>query len=120
MIGGRVWLVRFRQVSPNLDRPPLATRRTLDPGSSPSAILAPAAILRGSANGTKRQQRPPLLPLQRAAGRDAASLCALCSGVMVAKLVMPDPNNDSREPRTYECAQCGHCRTYSVEGGSSD
>jgi hypothetical protein len=50
----------------------------------------------------------------------AASLCALCSGVMVAKLVVPDPNNDNWELRTYECAQCGHGRTYSVEGGSSD
>jgi hypothetical protein len=46
----------------------------------------------------------------------AASLCALCSGVMVATLVVPDPNNESWELRTYECAQCGHCRTYSVEG----
>ena len=46
----------------------------------------------------------------------AASLCALCSGEMVATLVVPDPNNGSWELRTYECAQCGHCRTYSVEG----
>jgi hypothetical protein len=37
----------------------------------------------------------------------AASLCALCSGVMVAKLVVPDPDDDNRKLRTYECAQCG-------------
>ena len=47
----------------------------------------------------------------------AASLCALCSGGMVATLVVPDPNNESWKLRTYECAQCGHCRTYSVEEG---
>ena len=49
----------------------------------------------------------------------AASLCALCSGAMIAKLVVQDPTNDSLELRTYECAGCGHQRTYSVEGGSS-
>jgi hypothetical protein len=50
----------------------------------------------------------------------AASLCALCSGVMVAKLAVPDPDNDNRKLRTYECAQCGYCRTYSVEEGRDD
>jgi hypothetical protein len=45
----------------------------------------------------------------------AASLCAVCSGVMVAKLVMPDPRDSTLELRTYVCAECGHSRTYSVD-----
>lgn len=45
----------------------------------------------------------------------AASLCAVCSGVMVAKLVMPDPRDSALELRTYVCAECGHSRTYSVD-----
>jgi hypothetical protein len=45
----------------------------------------------------------------------AASLCALCSGTMVGKLVAPDPNNETLELRTYVCAECGHHQTYSVD-----
>jgi hypothetical protein len=45
----------------------------------------------------------------------AASLCAVCSGVMVAKLVLPDPRDSALELRTYVCAECGHSRTYSVD-----
>jgi hypothetical protein len=45
----------------------------------------------------------------------AASLCAVCSGVMVAKLVVPDPRDSALELRTYVCAECGHSRTYSVD-----
>ena len=46
----------------------------------------------------------------------AASLCAVCSGVMVVKLVVPDPRDRALELRTYVCAECGHSRTYSVDG----
>jgi hypothetical protein len=49
----------------------------------------------------------------------AASLCAVCSGAMVLKLVKADPNNDALEFRTYVCAACGHSQTYSVNGGNS-
>jgi hypothetical protein len=45
----------------------------------------------------------------------AASLCAVCSGVMVAKLVVADPRDSALELRTYVCAECGHSRTYSVD-----
>jgi hypothetical protein len=45
----------------------------------------------------------------------AASLCAVCSGEMVVKLVAPDPRDGALELRTYACADCGHSRTYSVE-----
>jgi len=38
----------------------------------------------------------------------AASLCAVCSGVMVVKLVVPDPSDRALELRTYVCAECGH------------
>jgi hypothetical protein len=48
----------------------------------------------------------------------ASSLCALCSGTMLGRLIGPDPNNNSLELRTYECAECGHSRTYSVDAGS--
>ena len=74
----------------------------MDPGK----VLGSVFLLKGHLMATK----------ERLAAM-AASLCALCSGVMVATLVVPDPNNESGELRTYECAQCGHCRTYSVEGG---
>jgi hypothetical protein len=33
----------------------------------------------------------------------AASLCAVCSGVMVAKRVVPDPRDSALELRTYVC-----------------
>lgn len=49
----------------------------------------------------------------------AASLCALCSGAMVIKLIAPDPNDRALELRTYMCAECGHSQTYSVNGGGS-
>jgi hypothetical protein len=45
----------------------------------------------------------------------AASLCALCSGAMIIKHVVPDSADDRFELRTYECAECGHSQTYSVE-----
>ena len=44
----------------------------------------------------------------------AASLCAVCSGSMVIKLVEVDPSDGASELRTYVCAECGHRRTYSV------
>jgi hypothetical protein len=47
----------------------------------------------------------------------AASLCAVCSGAMVLKLVTPDPRDGALELRTYTCAECGHSGTYSVASG---
>jgi len=47
----------------------------------------------------------------------AAALCAVCAGAMVIKLVAPDPSDGALELRTYACAECGHSRTYSVNGG---
>jgi hypothetical protein len=49
----------------------------------------------------------------------AASLCAVCSGSMVIKLVEPDPGDGASELRTYVCAECGHRRTYSVAAGNN-
>jgi hypothetical protein len=49
----------------------------------------------------------------------AASLCAVCSGVMLVKLVVADPRDCTLQLRTYACAECGHSRTYSVDGGES-
>jgi hypothetical protein len=49
----------------------------------------------------------------------AASLCAVCSGSMVVRLVEADPSNGGSELRTYVCAECGHTRTYSVAAGNS-
>jgi len=49
----------------------------------------------------------------------AASLCAVCSGMMVVKAVSPDPSDGAMELRTYACAECGHSRTYSVASGDS-
>jgi hypothetical protein len=49
----------------------------------------------------------------------AGSLCAVCSGVMVIKVVAPDPRDDALQLRTYVCAECGPSRTYSVDGGES-
>jgi hypothetical protein len=48
----------------------------------------------------------------------AASICAVCSGSMVIKLVKADPSDDASELRTYVCAECGHTRTYSVAAGN--
>ena len=48
----------------------------------------------------------------------AASLCAVCSGPMVIKLVQVDPGDDASELRTYVCAECGHTRTYGVAAGN--
>jgi hypothetical protein len=48
----------------------------------------------------------------------AASLCAVCSGSMVPKLVRTDPSDDTFELRTYVCADCGHTRTYGVPAGN--
>jgi DNA-directed RNA polymerase subunit RPC12/RpoP len=42
----------------------------------------------------------------------AASLCAVCSGQMLAGLVTREGGS---ELRTYVCAECGHTRTYSVD-----
>jgi hypothetical protein len=49
----------------------------------------------------------------------AGSLCAVCSGVMEVKLVVPEPRDIALELRTYVCAECGHSRTYSVDGGET-
>ena len=38
---------------------------------------------------------------------------------MVVKLVETDPSNGALELRTYVCAECGHSRTYSVDGGET-
>ncbi len=48
----------------------------------------------------------------------AASLCAVCSGSMVPKLVRTDPSEHTSELRTYVCAECGHTRTYGVSAGN--
>ena len=47
----------------------------------------------------------------------AASHCAVCEGAMVIKLVETDPSDGALDLRTYVCAECGHSRTYSVDGG---
>jgi hypothetical protein len=49
----------------------------------------------------------------------AASLCAVCSGSMVVKLVEADPSDGASELRTYVCAVCGHSGTYSVPAGNN-
>jgi hypothetical protein len=49
----------------------------------------------------------------------AASLCAVCAGAMVIKLVETDPSDGALELRTYVCAECGHSGTYRVDGGDS-
>ena len=49
----------------------------------------------------------------------AASLCAVCSGAMVVRLVVPDPRDITLQLRTYVCSECGHSRTYSVAGDES-
>jgi hypothetical protein len=38
---------------------------------------------------------------------------------MVIKLVEIDPSDGALELRTYVSAECGHSRTYSVDGGES-
>jgi hypothetical protein len=42
-----------------------------------------------------------------------------CAGAMVVKPVETDPSNGALEHCTYVCAECGHSRTYSVDGGDS-
>ena len=42
---------------------------------------------------------------------------APCTGVMVIKVVAPDPRDGAIQLRTYVCAECGHSRTYSVDAG---
>jgi hypothetical protein len=49
----------------------------------------------------------------------ANSLCAVCSGAMVVNIVAPDARDAARQLRTYVCAECGHSRTYSIDGGES-
>jgi hypothetical protein len=49
----------------------------------------------------------------------AASLCAVCSGSMLIKLVEADPSDGASELRTYVCAVCGHSGTYSVPAGNN-
>jgi len=39
---------------------------------------------------------------------------------MTGKLVQPDPNNSTLELRTYECEECGHSCTYSVDASPAD
>jgi hypothetical protein len=48
----------------------------------------------------------------------AASLCAVCSGSMVIKVVETDPSDRASELRSYMCSECGHTRTYSVPAGT--
>src|SRR5258708_3231702 len=48
----------------------------------------------------------------------AASLCAVCSGSMVIKLVEADPSDGASELRSYVSAEGGHSGTYSVAAGS--
>jgi hypothetical protein len=36
---------------------------------------------------------------------------------MAIRLVEIDPSDSALELRTYVCAECGHSRTYSVDGG---
>jgi hypothetical protein len=48
----------------------------------------------------------------------AASLCAVCSGSMVLKLVKTDSGDGASELRTYVCADCGHTATYGVPIGN--
>ena len=45
----------------------------------------------------------------------AASLCPVCSGQMEIKLVQADTTKSAAELRTYQCAECGQIRTYSVD-----
>jgi uncharacterized Zn finger protein len=45
----------------------------------------------------------------------AASLCPVCSGQMEIKLVQADTSKSAAELRTYQCAECGQIRTYSVD-----
>lgn len=47
----------------------------------------------------------------------AASRCAVCSGSMLLKLALVDPENSAVRLRTYECAGCGRSQTYSVDSG---
>jgi hypothetical protein len=35
------------------------------------------------------------------------------------QVVAPDPRDGAMQLRTYVCAECGHSRTYSVDGGES-
>ena len=48
----------------------------------------------------------------------AASRCARCSGQMIVARVEAGADKLS-ELRTYDCAECGHSRTYSVDAGES-
>src|SRR5258708_36511989 len=50
----------------------------------------------------------------------AASLCAVCSGSMVIKLVEADPSDGASELRSYVSAECGHSGTYSVAAGKKE
>ena len=50
----------------------------------------------------------------------AASLCAVCSGSMVIKLVEADPSDGASELRSYVSAECGHSGTYSVAAGNNE
>jgi hypothetical protein len=51
----------------------------------------------------------------------AGSVCALCSGAMASNLSRRTrpPANGALQLRTYACVECGHSRTYSVDGGDS-
>lgn len=74
------------------------------------------------ARGTRATPFPPegsdMATKERLAAM-AASLCALCSGAMVLKLVEVDPSNGAVELRTYVCAECGHSGRYGVAAGDS-
>ena len=62
-------------------------------------------------------QRKHLMATKERLAAMANSLCAVCSGAMMIKLVAPDPNDGASELRTYVCADCGHSQTYAVDGG---
>lgn len=60
------------------------------------------------------------MPTKERLAAMAASHCGVCSGAMAGKLVAADPNNPALELRTYECSECGHSCTYSVDAGPVD
>ena len=74
-------------------------------------------LLCGESRATKFPPKGHHVATKERLAAMAASLCAVCSGVMVVKLVVPDPRDRALELRTYVCAECGHSRTYSVDGG---
>ena len=64
----------------------------------------------------KRTKRHDVATKERLAEM-AASLLRVMLGRMVITLVVSDPGDSALELRSYACAECGHSRTYSVDGG---